>query len=166
MKLAINVLAMLLAFIALIAIVDKGLVWVGTWDAMARVVAALGMDELNLDNLLGLMFSPIAWLLGVDWSECRLFGGLLGKAMATNEIIAYGDLGEMIRSEKLSERSMTMATYCLCGFANLSSIGIQIGGIGILAPERRPDLIALAPRAMLGGAMACWMTGAIAGMLI
>ena len=166
MKLAINVLAMLLAFIALISIVDAGLVWFGERGFMQPALAWLGFEQLNLDSLLGLVFSPLAWLLGAEWSACRSFGGLLGKAMATNEIIAYGDLAAAQLEGRLSPRAMTMATYCLCGFANLSSIGIQIGGIGILAPDRRADLIALGPRAMLGGAMACWMTGAIAGMLI
>jgi CNT family concentrative nucleoside transporter len=85
--------------------------------------------------------------------------------MATNELIAYGSLGEIVKTEAMSERSILLATYSLCGFANFSSIGIQIGGIGGLAPDRRHDLVQLGPRAMLGGAMACWTTGCIAGVL-
>ena len=165
MKLAINVLAMLIAFIALITIVDAVLTAVGRWSLIAPMVHSLGMKQLNLDSILGLIFSPVAWLIGVDGGDCRSFGGLLGKAMATNELIAYQSLAEMLRQGSMSKRSILMAMYCLCGFANFSSIGIQIGGIGGLAPDRRSDLVRLGPRAMLGGAMGCWMTGCIAGVI-
>lgn len=166
MKLAINVLAMLIAFVALIEVLDIGLAAVGRLGAVQPLVSALGMEKLSLDGLLGLLFSPVAYLAGVDAADARTFGGLLGKAMATNELIAYASLGEMVKTGGMSERSIVIATYSLCGFANISSIGIQIGGIGGLAPERRADLVQLAPRAMLGGAMACWMTGCIAGALL
>lgn len=166
MKLAINVIAMLLAFIALIKLVDLGLEWLGRREMMQGMLASVGLERLNLDSLLGLVFSPVAWLQGVDGAECRVTGGLLGKAMATNEFIAYQSLADAMAKGGLSPRAATMAIYSLCGFANLSSIGIQIGGVGELAPERRGDLVRLGPRAMLGGAMACWMTGTIAGMLI
>jgi CNT family concentrative nucleoside transporter len=165
MKLAINVLAMLIAFIALIAIVDAALIALGNWSVIAPAVRWLGLEQLDLDGILGLLFSPVAWLIGVDGSDCRTFGSLLGKAMAANELIAYGQLGEAVKSGAMSERSILLATYSLCGFANFSSIGIQIGGIGGLAPDRRDDLVRLGPRAMLGGAMACWTTGCIAGVL-
>jgi CNT family concentrative nucleoside transporter len=166
MTLAINVIAMLIAFIAIVAVADMALVAVGRLSIMAPVLRVLQLEQLDLDGLMGLIFWPIAWLLGVESGDCRVFASLLGKAMATNELIAYGDLAEAARSQSLSPRSIVMATYCLCGFANLSSIGIQVGGIGSLVPERRNDLIRLGPRAMLGGAMACWMTGCIAGMLV
>ncbi len=166
MKLAINVLAMLIAFVALIKVLDIGLSAFGRLAFMEPAVAAMGLTELNLDGLLGLVFSPIAFLAGVDAGDYRTFGGLLGKAMATNELIAYASLGELVREGGMSERSILIATYSLCGFANISSIGIQIGGIGGLAPDRRADLVKLGPRAMLGGAMACWMTGCIAGILL
>ncbi|MCH7720592.1 MAG: NupC/NupG family nucleoside CNT transporter [Planctomycetes bacterium] len=166
MKLAINVLAMLIAFIALIAIVDAALIFVGKWSLLAPVVAGMGLEQLDLTGILGLLFSPVAWLIGVETGDCRAMAGLLGKAMATNELIAYESLGEMAASQTLSPRSVTLATYSLCGFANVSSIGIQIGGIGALVPERRGDLVRLGPRAMLGGAMACWTTGCIAGVLV
>lgn len=165
MRLAINVLAMLIAFIALIAVVDAALIAVGKWSVLAPAVEWMGLEQLDLNGILGLVFSPIAWLIGADGPDCRTFGGLLGKAMATNELIAYGSLGEIVRSGAMSERSIMLATYSLCGFANISSIGIQIGGIGGLAPSRRRDLVRLGPRAMLGGAMACWSTGCIAGVL-
>lgn len=166
MKLAINVLAMLIAFVALIKVLDIGLAALGRLSPVAPAVSALGMKELNLDGILGLIFSPVAYLAGVDPLDARSFGGLLGKSMATNELIAYASLGEMIRTQAMSERSILIATYSLCGFANISSMGIQIGGIGGLAPDRRADMVRLAPRAMLGGAMACWMTGCIAGALL
>ncbi len=166
MKLAINVLAMLIAFVALIAIVDMGLGFIGRWSLLAPLLERLSIEKLNLDAILGLVFQPIAWLVGVGGDDCRAFGGLLGKAMATNELIAYGSLKDIIRDGTMSDRSITMAMYSLCGFANLSSIGIQIGGIGGIAPDRRADLVRLGPRAMLGGAMACWMTGCIAGVLV
>ncbi len=166
MKLAINVLAMLIAFIALIAVVDAGLVALGRWSVMSPLVAGMGLERLDLDNLLGLIFSPVAYLNGVESADCRAFGGLLGKAMATNEMIAYGSLADMVRNGTISQRTIVIATYSLCGFANFSSIGIQIGGIGSLAPDRRADLVRLGPRAMLAGAMACWMTGCIAGILV
>jgi CNT family concentrative nucleoside transporter len=165
MKLAINVLAMLIAFIALIAVVDAGLTALGRWSVVAPAVQWLGLERLDLDGILGIVFYPISWLMGVEGGDCRVFGGLLGKAMATNELIAYGALGRAIESGAMSDRSVMIATYSLCGFANFSSIGIQIGGIGGLAPDRRADLVRLGFRAMLGGAMACWMTGCIAGVL-
>ncbi|HEY3242207.1 MAG TPA: nucleoside transporter C-terminal domain-containing protein [Phycisphaerae bacterium] len=165
MVLAINVLAMLIAFIALITLVDLALTWLGQRGFMAVWLARCGTDRLDLDTLLGWLFSPIAYLVGVDAGDRRAFGSLLGTAMATNEMVAYGKLSELIKSAGMSERSIRMATYSLCGFANFSSMGIQIAGIGGMAPSRRPDLVSLAPRAMLGGAMASWMTGCIAGML-
>lgn len=166
MKLAINVMAMLIAFIALIAVLDSGLAWIGRMQAVEPYVHAAGLQVLNLDGILGLLFSPIAYLNGIDWNDCRSFGGLLGKAMATNEMLAYSKLSDLIRGNGLSERSIVIATYSLCGFANFSSIGIQIGGIGALAPSRRNDLVDLGPRAMLAGAMASWMTGCIAGVML
>ena len=165
MKLAINVLAMLIAFVALIKVLDIALTAFGQLSFMQPVVAGMGLEVLNLDGLLGLAFAPVAYLAGVDTGDCRTFGGLLGKAMATNELIAYSSLGQIIQDGSMSERSTLIATYSLCGFANLSSIGIQIGGIGGIAPDRRADLVQLGPRAMLGGAMACWTTGCIAGVL-
>jgi CNT family concentrative nucleoside transporter len=130
------------------------------------VTAALGIEQLSLTALLGVVFGPVAWLIGAEPGDVRTFGGLLGTAMAANEMVAYGSLAEVIEKRAMAERSIVLATYTICGFANFSSIGIQIGGIGGLAPDRRGDLVRLGPRAMLGGAMACWCTGCIAGMLV
>jgi CNT family concentrative nucleoside transporter len=165
MRLAINVIAMLIAFIALMAVIDLALTWFGQLGFIAPLLAKAGVSQLDLKTVLGWLFSPIAYIIGVEAGDRHAFGSLLGTAMATNEMVAYGSLADMIKSGTLSERSVRLATYSLCGFANISSMGIQIGGIGSLAPDRRPDLVSLAPRAMFGGAMACWMTGCIAGML-
>ena len=166
MTLAINVIAMLVALIALVAVLDVGLVALGKLSFVAPALARMGVQQLDLNTILGLLFSPVAWILGVDSADCRTFGSILGKAMATNEMVAYGALAEILHNSGMSERSILMATYSICGFANLSSIGIQIGGIGGLAPDRRPDLVRLGARAMLGGAMASWCTGCIAGVLV
>ncbi|MCP4246361.1 MAG: NupC/NupG family nucleoside CNT transporter [bacterium] len=165
LKLALNVGAMLIAFIALIAMLDHLLIWVGGLSPIAPLLDRVGLEQLDLSGILGLVFYPVAYAIGADPGECRLLGGLLGKAMATNEFVAYLSLGDLVRDAAISERTLRLATYSLCGFANLSSIAIQIAGIGGIAPNRRADLARLGLRAMLGGAMACWMTGCIAGIL-
>jgi len=165
LKLALNVGAMLIAFIALIAVLDRFLLFIGGLGPAQPAVQWLGLKQLDLGGVLGLVFWPVAYVIGADPSDCRALGGLLGKAMATNEFVAYLSLADLTREGALHVRTMRLATYSLCGFANLSSIAIQIAGIGGMAPERRGDLARLGLRAMLGGAMACWMTGCIAGIL-
>lgn len=162
-KLAVNVGAMLLAFIAIIAVVNAGMGVLH--DALANW-AGFPYFPQDLRTLFGWIFSPLAWLMGVPWKDCAEFGNLLGTKISINEFIAYVHLGELIKSGGMSERGITIATYALCGFANFSSIAIQIGGIGGMAPERRGDLAKLGLRAMFGGALASWMTAAVAGMLI
>src|SRR3989338_945813 len=160
--LALNVAAMLVAFLALIAFVN----WVlgGAHDTLAWL--GFAYFPASLQEILGWVFSPVAWLLGVPWSEATTVGNLLGLRMVTNEFIAFGQLGDMIQAGSLSARSITITTFALCGFANFSSIGIQIGGIGALAPERRGDLARLGFRAMLAGTMANFMSASIAGILL
>lgn len=171
MKLAINVIAMLIAFIALIRILDVGIAFLGgalLTDARLAALGALdteGNCTLSLPMILGWIFSPVAYFIGVEAGDRMQFGSLLGMAMATNEFLAYASLAKMHAAGEVSERTVRLAMYSLCGFANIGSMGIQIAGIGGMAPSRRSDLVALAPRAMLGGAMACWMTGCIAGLL-
>lgn len=165
LKLALNVGAMLIAFIAIIAMLDRILVFVGNVSFIEPIVTALGMTDLDLRNILGLIFSPVAYLIGIDTNECRAFGSLLGTAVSANEFVAYLSLAELKAGNQISDRAATLAMYALCGFANFSSIAIQIAGIGGIAPEKRADLARLGLRAMLGGAMACWMTAAIAAML-
>ena len=176
MKLAINVAAMLIAFIALVALIDKAftiLPWIDSRLGMngGPVIFGplgewLGIPAWTLDGVLGRIFTPIAWLIGIDGAQRQPFASLLGKAMAANEFLAYKSLGEFTQSGTLDPRSVTLAVYALCGFANFSSIGIQIAGIGGMAPERYHDLARLGLRAMLGGAIACWMTACVGGTLI
>ena len=149
MTLAANIGAMLLAFVALVAMVDAG----------------LGLVGLSLQQIFGWVFAPIAWTMGVPWSEAATFGNLLGTKITVNEFLGYIQLERAITDGTLSPRSIVIATYALCGFANFSSIAIQIGGIGSLAPERRGDVARLGMRAMFAGAFASWMTAAIAGIL-
>ena len=162
LHLALNVAAMLISFLALIAFVN----WVlgGVHDGLASL--GFVYFPANLEEILGWVFSPMAWLLGVPWGEATTVGNLLGLRMVTNEFIAYSQLGTLVASGTLSPRSITITTFALCGFANLSSIGIQIGGIGALAPERRGDLARLGFRAMIAGTLANFMSAAIAGILL
>jgi concentrative nucleoside transporter, CNT family len=148
LALALNVGAMLISFLALVALVN----------------ALLGLAHLSLEQIFGWVFSPIAWAMGVPWKDAGVVGNLLGTRMALNEFIAYAKLGPMAAT--LDPKSFTIATFALCGFANFSSIGIQIGGIGALAPTRRHDLARLGLRAMFAGTLANFMTATIAGFLL
>ncbi|HVS14599.1 MAG TPA: NupC/NupG family nucleoside CNT transporter [Thermoanaerobaculia bacterium] len=157
LRLALNVGAMLLAFLGLIALINA---------VIAPVGALFGVEGLDLEGILGVLLSPLAFVMGVPWEEARAVGGLLGIKTGANELIAYASLSEMIRDQQLSERSQVIATYALCGFSNFSSIAIQIGGIGGIAPERKGDLARLGLRAMIAGSLACFQTATIAGLLI
>ena len=159
LRLALNVGAMLLAFIALIALVDAPIQWLGEVTGLS---AALG-QELSLAALLGFILAPVAWLIGVPWADAIIVGGLIGEKIVLNEFVAYAHMAE-IRGT-LSPQAQLIATYALCGFANFSSIAIQIGGIGGIAPERRADLARFGLRAVLGGSLATFMTATIAGVL-
>ncbi len=156
-KLAINVGAMLIAFVALIAMADffLGLV-------------PLAGAPLSLSRILGWLFSPVAFTMGVPWHECGVVGRLLGEKLVLTEFIAYVHLGELIQGPTavLSQRSAIIASYALCGFANFASIGIQLGGIGGIAPRRMGDLASLGLRAMIGGSLAAFMTATIAGVML
>ncbi|CBW27494.1 probable Na+ dependent nucleoside transporter [Halobacteriovorax marinus SJ] len=157
LKLALNVGAMLLAFIALIAMFNGILSFVGGW---------FNYPELSMELISGYLFAPVAWLLGVPWADCQIVGSLLGKKMILNEFVAYLDLTKAMSEGALSERAIIISTYALCGFANFSSIAIQVGGIGVLAPDRRKDLAELGVKSMIGGTLACLMTAAVAGMFL
>ena len=157
MKLAINVGAMLLAFIALVALVNGLLGPVGGW---------IGLPGLNLEMILGFLFRPLAWVMGVPWAEADAVGTLLGLKTAANEFVAYSRFEDISAESQLSEKSQVIATYALCGFSNFSSIAIQIGGIGGIAPERKSELASLGLRAMIAGTLACLQTATIAGLLI
>jgi CNT family concentrative nucleoside transporter len=156
-KLAMNVAIMLISFLALVALLDSLLLWTHGLAYMHWVPGSLG-------QILGYVFAPVAWLIGVPWHDCMAIGNLLGTRMALNEVIAYIALGA--EKATLSPRSFTIATFALCGFANLGSIGMQIGGIGALVPERRNELAKLGVRAMLAGTMANLISASIAGMFL
>jgi len=158
--LALNVGAMLISFLSLVALLNAGLGLLG--DNLQRA-AGFGAG-LSLQLILGYVFAPIAWALGVPWHDAATIGNLLGTRMVLNEFVAYSQLGPL--KATLDPKSFTIATFALCGFANFSSIGIQIGGIGALAPERRHDLARLGVRAMLAGTFANFLTATIAGMLL
>lgn len=155
LHLVLNIGAMLIAFLALIALVDGIFGW-------AHGLA--GWIPSSMEQLFGMLFAPVAWLLGVSWNDCATIGRLLGERVVTNEFIAFLDLGKI--KNQLDPHSFTIATYALCGFANLGSIAIQVGGIGALAPSRKSDLARLGMRAMAAGTMANFMSACIAGMLV
>jgi CNT family concentrative nucleoside transporter len=158
-RLALNVGAMLLAFIALIAMIDYPLAWLGQ---LSGFEAATGR-ELSLSVLLGYLLSPMAWVIGVPWQDAVTVGGLIGEKVVTNEFVAYAHLTEI--QETLTPKALLVSTYALCGFANFSSIAIQIGGIGGIAPDRKSDLARFGLKAVLGGTLATMMTATIAGVL-
>lgn len=166
LRLALNIGAMLLAFIALIALLNWPLTWIGDVTGLS---AMLGKPT-DMATLLGYLLAPIAWLIGVPWQDANVVGGLIGQKIVLNEFVAYLQLADIVNGKTpgvvLSDQGKLIATYALCGFANFSSIAIQIGGIGGLAPERRQDLARFGLRAVLGGTIATLMTATIAGVLI
>ncbi len=153
LKLALNVGAVILAFVAIIFALNWGLSFV-----------SVGSAPLSLERILGWAFAPLAWVMGVEGKDAQLVGMLLGKKTVLNEFLAYSDLVQL--KDQLSPRSLVIATYALCGFANFGSIAIQIGGISTLVPSRRQDFARLGPRAMVGGALATFLTATVAGMMI
>jgi len=156
-KLAMNVAIMLVSFLALVALLDMLLGWVHGF-------AWLHWFPSSLEQILGFVGAPVAWLIGVPWRDCPAIGNLLGTRMALNEVVAYIGLGA--EKATLLPRSFTIATFALCGFANLGSIGMQVGGIGALVPERRNDLARLGVRAMMAGTMANLISASIAGIFL
>jgi CNT family concentrative nucleoside transporter len=155
LKLAVNVAAMLLAFIALIAMLNGILSGAG---------GLFGYPQLTFELIIGYLNAPVAWLLGVPWDDCIAVGGMLGKKLVLNEFVGYLDLAAA--KGQISERATILTTYALCGFSNFSSIAIQLGGIGTLAPEKRPTLAALGMKSLIAGTLACYMTACIAGLFI
>jgi len=155
LHLMLNVMAMLISFLALVALLNGLMGWIH---------GHYGWFPANLQTVLGWVFQPIAWLIGVPWRDSGAIGGLLGTRMVLNEMIAYSQLGPM--REALDPRSFTIASFALAGFANIGSVGIQIGGIGALVPERRGDLARLGFRAMFAGTLANYLSAAIAGILL
>ena len=150
LKLAANVAAMLIAFISIVAMINF----------------ALGLLGTSLQEILGLLFKPLAWTMGIPWKDAEVVGTLMGEKIVLTELIAFRDLSDYVTKNILSERSIIITSYALCGFANFGSIGIQLGGIGSMAPERKKDLSRIVFKAMLGGAIASWLTASIVGIII
>ena len=151
LKLAANIGAMLVAFISILSMINFTLEY---------------FLNINLQEILGIIFSPLAWTMGIPWKEANIVGRLMGEKIVLTELIAYGSLGDLINNNLISERSAIISSYALCGFANFGSIGIQLGGIGAMAPEKRNVLSKIVLKAMVGGALASWLTATIAGILI
>ena len=156
MRLSINVIAMLIAFIAVVHLANAILAW---------VISPMGWS-VTIQEVIGWLNVPFAWLMSVPPEECVQVGTVLGERVVFNEFVGYLNLSEMIKKEELSERTIAIATYALCGFANFASVAIQIGGISTLVPERRTDLAKLGLRAMVGGLLACYLTATVAGLLM
>jgi CNT family concentrative nucleoside transporter len=156
LKLVLNIAAMLIAFVAAVALVN----------GLLGFLSPKGSEPVTLQWLLGWLFRPLAWCLGAPWSEAGTLGTLLGEKLVLTELIAYTHLGEMQIGRDLSERTAVIASYALCGFANFASVGIQLGGLSEMAPNRRGDIAALVFRAMIAGALATCLTAAIAGLLL
>jgi CNT family concentrative nucleoside transporter len=157
LRLAAYVGTMLVAFVALIAFGNDVLGTAGAW---------MGIPDLTLQKILGLLLAPLAWLMGIPWADAPEVGAMLGMKTILNEFIAYQELGRAIESGAISERAALIASYALCGFANFGSLAILLGGIGGIAPERRHDVARLGLRAIVGGTLATMMTGCVAGMLL
>ena len=164
LKLAVNVGAMLLVFTSLIALLNYFVFKIGDWTSLNALIESGGMyDRLSFESISGYLLSPLAWVLGVEWQDAMYFGQLLGEKTIINEFIAYPHLGDI--QDELSNKTIIMATYVLCGFANIVSIGIQVGGIGILIPNKKSMLARLGWLALIGGTLACMSTSVLAGML-
>ncbi len=169
LKLAVNVGVMLLSFMAMIYLVNELLTRFGALVNLNDVIASStngAFGELSLQYILGMLFSPVAWLIGVSSGDLLMIGQTLGEKTILNEFVAYASLVEYKAAGVLSEKSVIIATYALCGFANFASIGIQIGGISAIAPGQRENLVKLGVKALIGGTIATLITGAIAGMLV
>lgn len=168
LKLAANVGAMLISFIAVMAMLNYIFSdMIGAWTGLNEVIASrTSYEGLTLQYIFGVVFAPVAWMLGTPTSDMMLVGQLLGEKTVLNEFVAYGTLGSMKEAGGMEYKSIIIATYALCGFSNFSSIGIQIGGIGALAPAQRSNLASLGLRALLAGTIACFFTAAVAGMLV
>ncbi|NJO02162.1 MAG: NupC/NupG family nucleoside CNT transporter [Bacteroidia bacterium] len=168
LKLALNVGAMLLAFVALIAMINYGMEALGSWMGLndwIRSTTHGTFSSLSLQYVLGIVAQPLAWAMGISWDQSLLVGSLLGQKAAINEFVAYADLGRLQAEGLLTPHSILISTYALCGFANFSSIAIQIGGISGMAPNQQANLSRLGLRALLAASLACMMTGNLAGLI-
>ena len=156
-RLAVNVASMLLTFVAIISLLNASLAWIG---------GLVGFPALSLELITGYLFAPVAFLIGIPFNDLTEVGSILGKKLILNEFVAYLDLHDMMRTEAISPRSILISTYALCGFANFTSVAVQIGGIGGLAPSRQSELALLGMRSLIGGTMACLMTACMAAIFL
>ena len=168
LKLAVNVAAMLIAFVALLALINWPIEALGDLESVKAWRLANDIPPFSLQMFLGYLFKPLAWTMGVRWQDCTAVGSFMGEKLIVTEYLAYNSLAHAMHAthSSLSPRSAQIAAYALCGFANFPSIAIQIGGLTALAPDRRSDFAALGLRAMIGGALASWMTASIAGIFV
>lgn len=166
LKLALNVAAMLVAFVSLIALLNWPLAGLSTLPSIEAFRLEHGIPVLTFQNILGVAFTPIAWCMGFERGDVGTAAALMGTQLIATEFVAYLDLAAAIKAGSISPRSAQMAAYALCGFANLPSIAIQIGGLSAMAPGRRADAASLGLRAMTAGALACWSTATIAGIFL
>ena len=151
LKLAANVAAMLIAFVSIISMINYFLDFI---------------FSVSLQQAMGVIFQPLSWTMGIPWDEAKIVGSLMGEKIVLTELVAYSNLSDLVNNNLISNRSAVIASYALCGFANFGSIGIQLGGIGGMAPNKRKDLSKIAMKAMIGGAIASWLTATVAGLLI
>ena len=151
LKLAANVAAMLIAFVSIVSMINYFLDFI---------------FSVSLQQAMGVIFQPLSWTMGIPWDEAKIVGSLMGEKIVLTELVAYSNLSNLVNNNLISNRSAVIASYALCGFANFSSIGIQLGGIGGMAPNKRKDLSKIAMKAMIGGAIASWLTATVAGLLI
>jgi CNT family concentrative nucleoside transporter len=165
LKVGLNVLAMLIVFLALIAMLDAGLGLVGKGLVSAGVIGEAMGNQFSMKTVLGLLFAVFSFVMGVPWNDCLEAGSLLGTKFVLNEFVAYLDMSAMLKAGALAPKSEAILSFALCGFANLGSIGIQVGGIGQLCPERRADIASLGFRALICGTLASYLSACIAGIL-
>ena len=151
LKLAANVAAMLIAFVSIVSMINYFLDFI---------------FSVSLQQAMGVIFQPLSWTMGIPWDEAKIVGSLMGEKIVLTELVAYSNLSNLVNNNLISNRSAVIASYALCGFANFGSIGIQLGGIGGMAPNKRKDLSKIAMKAMIGGAIASWLTATVAGLLI
>ena len=166
LRLALGVIAILIAFVSLLALADLPLRELGNLEAIRGWRESNGHGDWGIAPTLGFLFTPVAWLLGVAGPDLGTVGSLLGTQIVATEFTAFVELGRLKAEAAIDPRSAVIATYALCGFANIPSIAVQIGALGAVVPERREEIVALAPKAMAAGAMACWMTGAVAALTL
>ena len=166
LRLALNVGAMLVAFIAILALLDWPVSALGDWKPIAEWRASHGYEAWSIQGGLGILFQPVAWLIGAPAGDVGVIGRLLATSLIATEFVAYLDLSSLVADQGISRSGTIVVAYALCGFANIPSLAIQIGGLGALAPSRRAEISVIAPRALVAGVLACWCTATVASVMV